>query len=339
MLASVKDMVSMDGSWNLDLIREFVDEELVDEIAGTIPPSNDQGADVWTWRYEPDGRFSIRTAYDIVVNLGTPQQDVNWKLVWKWVGPGRVQYFLWLMAHGTLLTNAERKHRHMSDDDLCPRCRSASETILHVLRDCPFANEVWTNLGYSSSSPIRQGSCHSDWIKNILMHEDAMRVGIGCWFLWKARNERLFAGNNQSAASLAYRIKNWILQVNSAKQQQDIIGVERPERVRKDIAWEPGEAGWTILNTDGSVLPRNSSAAAGGLFRTGDGRCLLAFCANLGKCTIMKAELRGMFEGLRLAWENQFHKVAVRVDSCAIISLILDEDNPTHQNAREVNSI
>ncbi|CAN1180885.1 hypothetical protein LINPERHAP2_LOCUS35024 [Linum perenne] len=40
-------------------------------------------------------------------------------------------------------------------------------------------------------------------------------------------------------------------------------------------------------------------AAAGGLIRTNDGRGLLAYCVNLGKCSIMRAELRGVIEGLR----------------------------------------
>ncbi|CAN1189728.1 hypothetical protein LINPERHAP2_LOCUS40075 [Linum perenne] len=40
-------------------------------------------------------------------------------------------------------------------------------------------------------------------------------------------------------------------------------------------------------------------AAAGGLIRSNDGRCLLAFCTNLGKCSIMRAELRGVIAGLQ----------------------------------------
>ncbi|CAN1743083.1 hypothetical protein LINPERHAP1_LOCUS1680 [Linum perenne] len=46
----------------------------------------------------------------------------------------------------------------------------------------------------------------------------------------------------------------------------------------------------------------------------------------------MKAELRGAMEGLRLAWENNFRKVDVRVDSEAVISLITGKDNPMHQH-------
>ncbi|CAN1790471.1 Putative ribonuclease H protein At1g65750 [Linum perenne] len=187
----------------------------------------------------------------------------------------------------------------MADEELCPRCKAADETILHVLRDCPFPGEVWTRLGYSTLDPFRQVRCPSEWIRQILSHAKALHIDIGCWFLWKARNEWLFAGNKQSVASLVHQIESWVLQVTSANIQQDAIGDKRPKHVQKDIVWDPGEAGWVILNTNGSVYPGEGSAAAGGLIQNGDGRCLLAYCANLGKAKIMKAELRGVIDGLR----------------------------------------
>ncbi|CAN1743077.1 Putative ribonuclease H protein At1g65750 [Linum perenne] len=227
----------------------------------------------------------------------------------------------------------------MAEEGLCPRCKAGDETILHVLRDCPFARKVWTRLGFVNSSPFRHIICSSEWVSHVLSHTKSLQIGIGCWFLWKARNEWLFTGNNQTATALVYRIEGWVLQVNSAKCQQDSIGVRKQTYVQRDIAWGPGEAGRVILNTDGSVYPGDGSAAAGGLIRNSDGRYLLAFCANLGKASIMKAELRGAMEGLRLAWENNFRKVDVRVDSEAVISLITGKDNPMHQHAREVNFI
>ncbi|CAN1189729.1 Putative ribonuclease H protein At1g65750 [Linum perenne] len=80
-------------------------------------------------------------------------------------------------------------------------------------------------------------------------------------------------------------------------------------------------------------------AAAGGLIRSNDGRCLLAFCTNLGKCSIMRAELRGVIAGLQLAWDHGYRKVAVRVDSRAILSLVKGVDNPSHLHGREAATI
>ncbi|CAN1180886.1 Putative ribonuclease H protein At1g65750 [Linum perenne] len=255
------------------------------------PPSSDQGDDEWVWSKEISGKFSIRTAYDIVINSPNLRPDVNWSMVWRWSGPGRVQYFLWLLSHGKILTNAERKVRHMTEDESCPRCRAAAETILHTLRDCPFASNIWNLLGYNIADPLRQQITPNNWIKLILTHEKSLELGIVIWFLWKARNDWVFNDTNDSASSLVVRIRNWTMTVMNASAQQEIIGAKNHERIRTDVAWEPGEAGWVVLNTDGSVIPGNSMAAAGGLIRDWEvtithvyreGNVAADFLANLG---------------------------------------------------------
>ncbi|CAI0421512.1 unnamed protein product [Linum tenue] len=40
---------------------------------------------------------------------------------------------------------------------------------------------------------------------------------------------------------------------------------------------------------------------------------------NLGMCSITRAELRGVMEGLQLAWDMGFRRVRVELDSrCAV---------------------
>lgn len=58
----------------------------------------------------------------------------------------RVKIFLWLSAHGKILTNAERGRRHMTSNLLCSRCLSEEEGSMHALRDCYKAKEVWNVL-------------------------------------------------------------------------------------------------------------------------------------------------------------------------------------------------
>ncbi|CAN1762633.1 Putative ribonuclease H protein At1g65750 [Linum perenne] len=176
--ASVRDLVMDDGNWNLDLIRTYIQDELIDEISSMSPPSSDQGDDEWFWSKEISGKFSIRTAYDIVISTPNPRPDVNWNMVWQWSGPRRVQYFLWLLSCGKILTNVERKRRHVTEEGSCPRCRAAEETIIHTQRDCPFAHSVWNLLGYNNADPLRQGINSSSWIKFILTHEKSLELGI-----------------------------------------------------------------------------------------------------------------------------------------------------------------
>ena len=55
----------------------------------------------------------------------------------------RVRSFLWLVGHGKLLTNAQRKLRHLCDSEECSRCHLQAETLLHALRDCVFSRRLW----------------------------------------------------------------------------------------------------------------------------------------------------------------------------------------------------
>ncbi|CAN1228959.1 Putative ribonuclease H protein At1g65750, partial [Linum grandiflorum] len=46
---------------------------------------------------------------------------------------------------------------------------------------------------------------------------------------------------------------------------------------------------------------------------------------NLGRCTIIRAQLRGAIFGLRLAWDRGFRRVNLQLDSQCAISIILRE--------------
>ncbi|CAN1256840.1 Putative ribonuclease H protein At1g65750 [Linum perenne] len=106
-------------------------------------PKEEHGEDIWTWGGSHDGRFSIKSAYDIVVEENALATDSRWSKLWNWRGPHRIKLFLWLVYHERLLTNAERVRRHLSPDASCNRCGFMTESVNHVLRDCPIASETW----------------------------------------------------------------------------------------------------------------------------------------------------------------------------------------------------
>ncbi|CAN1186902.1 Putative ribonuclease H protein At1g65750 [Linum perenne] len=95
------------------------------------------------WGSDPKGLFSIKSAYEILATINRSSPDRRWNSVWQRQGPQRVRLFLWLAVHNRLLTNAERKRRHLCSDDVCTRCRVGAEDALHVLRDCSFARNIW----------------------------------------------------------------------------------------------------------------------------------------------------------------------------------------------------
>ncbi|CAN1187375.1 Putative ribonuclease H protein At1g65750 [Linum perenne] len=164
------------------------------------PPSEERGPDDWVWGLEASGQFSIKSAYNLICNTDRYPESTVWKGVWKWVGPNRIKHFLRLAANNKLLTNVARRSRGLSADELCSRCGTEEETCIHVLRDCDFAKATWTEVGGFDINGDGWKQRATDWFNEYLGSKESLRFGIMCWYLWKARNERLFAGSLEGAS-------------------------------------------------------------------------------------------------------------------------------------------
>ncbi|CAI0421511.1 unnamed protein product [Linum tenue] len=159
------------------------------------------------------------------------------------------------------------------------------------------------------------------WILHHIRQEHtSLEFGIICWSLWRTRNDRVFTGKIVTTETFLQRIRAWINFVRNAQDKDRLIHSSRlPIRTEVEISWKPPPPEWVTLNSDGSVTTESGHAAVGGLIRDHTGRCLAAFAMNLGMCSITRAELRGVMEGLQLAWDMGFRRVRVELDSrCAV---------------------
>ncbi|CAL1376978.1 unnamed protein product [Linum trigynum] len=100
-----------------------------------------------------------------------------------------------------------------------------------------------------------------------------------------------------------------------------------------EISWKPPSPEWISLNTDGSVHTDTNHAVAGSLLRDHTGCCLAAFASNLGMCSITRTELRGVVEGLQLAWNLDHRCIRVELDSQCAVQLLSKPDTSDHQHA------
>ncbi|CAN1121685.1 Putative ribonuclease H protein At1g65750, partial [Linum perenne] len=93
------------------------------------------------------------------------------------------------------------------------------------------------------------------------------------------------------------------------------------------------EEGWFSLNSDGSLVHNSKRFATAGVIRDSNGRFVAAFSANLGACSIMRAELRGIFEGMKLAWSKSIKKLRIQSDSKAAVEMLSDRSFQNNQHA------
>ncbi|CAN1123860.1 Putative ribonuclease H protein At1g65750 [Linum perenne] len=102
-----------------------------------------------------------------------------------------------------------------------------------------------------------------------------------------------------------------------------------------DISWQPDPDPWMTMNTDGSV-DQHHNATAGGAIRDASGNCLQAFAMNYGSCSITRAEIRGIVDGLEIAWQAGFRHVAVQTDSKCALQILTNGTDTDHQHAAAI---
>ncbi|CAN1229003.1 Putative ribonuclease H protein At1g65750, partial [Linum grandiflorum] len=191
------------------------------------------------------------------------------------------------------------------------------ETLLHVLRDCPFAVSTWERLAFPyEDQPTWESPLLPLITHHLKTHIRCLLFGVACWSLWKTKNEYIFTDIRTVLEALSPRIYLW------AKSIQ--------EALIRDQSVHTGSPTTTVVNA--------GKAAAGGLFRDSDGRCLAAYSMNLGICSITIAELRAVVTELQIAWERGYRRVQVQLDSRAAIQLLLGDSELTHQHSSEVAS-
>ncbi|CAN1272953.1 Putative ribonuclease H protein At1g65750, partial [Linum perenne] len=85
--------------------------------------------------------------------------------------------------------------------------------------------------------------------------------------------------------------------------------------------------------SDGSLIRNPDKSAAGGIIRDANGRFVAAYAADLGVCSIMRAELRGIIEGMKLAWSMGIKKLRIQFDSKAAVEMLSNHSTQNNQHA------
>src|ERR1044072_2230699 len=98
---------------------------------------------------------------------------------------------MWLALHKSLQVNAYRFHCNMAQNPLCVRCSGETDDVLHCLRDCPHARELWTRLGALSWQNFTITEANS-WLKWHATGPNALKFIAGLWANWKWRNNSIF---------------------------------------------------------------------------------------------------------------------------------------------------
>lgn len=162
------------------------------------------------WKHTVDGSFSLKSTYRSINNENTNDANHNW--IWKCFGNMREKFFIWKTYNKGLPTTLSLYNKNITTTPLCPICKLLNETIIHILRDCSYANAIWSNY----QLPLNFHHLDvRDWLLTNATKNDKNKLNIS-WSaiflftvhnIWLARNNNIFAytplPNQSQLANLA----------------------------------------------------------------------------------------------------------------------------------------
>jgi mannosylglycoprotein endo-beta-mannosidase len=213
--------------WNFNWRRVlFVWEEtLVNRLYDLLNQMRlSAGPDVWWWKGDPEGLFSVKSAYSIMFSLvsgaGELVERVNpvFDRIWKSPAPSKLIAFSWQVLHNRIPTKDNLVRRGIFRGDSpgnCVVCSGSLESVTHLFLHCDFAFSIWLDIfRWLDVSVIMPGSLSIMFEYFIgLAKSKKARKGFmlvwhtTLWQIWRSRDDVIFSNKLMTAAECAEEIK------------------------------------------------------------------------------------------------------------------------------------
>ena len=283
--------------WDVRLLENYVHPEDIPLIR-SLAISSTHRRDTFCWNFTRSGQYTVKSGYWVAHNLLklTEEKEVLEPSItkfqafaWKLKAPTKICHLMWQLLTGHVAVTRNLVRRNMRCDNYCPRCGEAEETVTHAIFECPPARQVWSLSSTPTCPnifPVSSVYTNMDylfWRKNSIMdpEQDTNPYPWIIWFIWKARNEKLFRGIDRDPLELVRHAESechaWF-EANEVVQAvtQDTIN-EEPQAVclenncLLDVSWTLSAnfsgCGWTWMDSSGNIqlmgtknFPRRESA-------------------------------------------------------------------------------
>lgn len=200
----VKDAWIDGMGWDVASLSQLLPGDVIMEIMALALDHVTGATDRLSWKDSVNGDFSVTAAYEMVTRDDVPRPNMEcfYNRVWRVVAPERVRIFIWLVSHKVIMTNVERKRRHLSDSDVCSVCKGGLETIMHVLRDCPAMVGIWERIVPTRKRTAFFSQSLLEWLHDNLQEGVIVAdipwsttFAMTLWWSWKWRCGNVFGGN------------------------------------------------------------------------------------------------------------------------------------------------
>ncbi|XP_048605017.1 uncharacterized protein LOC125582384 [Brassica napus] len=203
--------------WDARLLEQYVDQEDIQMIQSlAISPTHRR--DTFCWSYTKNGQYTVKSGYWVATNLMRENEDAEviqpsltklQAFAWLVNAPQKICHLIWLLIFGQVAVTRNLVRRNMRCDNYCTRCGEPEESVTHAIFECPPAVQVWASSTPSSPQIFPVPSIYANmdylfWRKNNIMKpkDDRDPYPWIIWYIWKARNDKLFRGIDRDPLEL-----------------------------------------------------------------------------------------------------------------------------------------
>ena len=166
------------------------------------------------WDWQGQSQYRVQQGYKWL--QGNPPK-ISWaKLVWSRANIPRHAFVLWIFLTERLPSKM-RLNKFIQLDVSCPRCHNAQESDMHIIYDCPYAQEIWKEIQNWWSLPI---TSHQELVRHLTKYKDSRsKMQISCaiyaatvYNIWQARNLYIFQHQSIPVQATVKLIKEQVIQ-------------------------------------------------------------------------------------------------------------------------------
>ncbi|KAK8517445.1 hypothetical protein V6N12_016296 [Hibiscus sabdariffa] len=309
---------SESNSWNEQAIRNIFSHEEADQILCMHLPRHPQ-TDMYIWRADKSGQYSVRSGYRLLCGeelypTGEPNllQSVSaniYNTLWSLKLPAKVKITGWRFFNNFLPTAVNLHNRRLNVQLNCCLCDSASESVSHLLLECPFSAQVLSAF-HIALPVVLDEQQWLQWLSHLFVNLSKEKIKyliVSLWAIW-------------TPADLVFFIQNYILEYDA------ITTSHAPEQSQVTRAcWIPPPVDFVKVNFDVGYNNFNKTSVAGIIIRNSDGLILAAStCPSSHVPSPEVAEAHACDQAVSLTRDLGFQKAIFEGDALNIIKKVLD---------------
>ncbi|XP_043710408.1 uncharacterized protein LOC122659358 [Telopea speciosissima] len=317
-LSSVADFIDRGNrTWRMDLLQLYFQPSDREAIL-KIPLSLFVAEDKRIWGPLPNGIFSVKSAYQMLVKMQDEKEAANasssrvrnwdlvpdsiWKHIWAIRTLPKIKTFIWHAWNEGLATGDGLANRKVPIDPVCARCGTQRETMGHLLFECSFSRAIWFGSSLTHSPSFTSAPSLHEWLSGWdvlfrkdkgLARESLAKASFICWYIWRARNDMAHAPATSPTSN-------------------------------DKACWALPPVGVLKANCDAVLTKDKSRGGLGVIFRDHRGVQMKALSIPFHLSSVLQGEAAAVQSALIQALEDGHQRLQVEFDSKELLSFLLD---------------